>query len=243
MTWNIILSTGRSDLLAVEGLPWPVALRPHPTARTLRLRLDERGARLLLSYPRRMARRTALEWARRQGEWASGQIARIGQAVPFVDGAVVPIRGAATTLRWLDGAPRTATHGDGVLAMGGPRESFGARVGRLLKSMARDELSQQTAQTAARAGVSVLSVTVGDATSRWGSCSESGAIRYNWRLILAPPHVLEWVVAHEVAHRTHMNHGREFRELEARLYGRDVAAARAELRRLGPDLKRIGLPA
>ena len=67
--------------------------------------------------------------------------------------------------------------------------------------------------------------------SRWGSCSASGAIRYNWRLILAPPHLLRWVVAHEVAHRRHMNHGPAFQALEAELYGGDVAAARAELRR------------
>jgi predicted metal-dependent hydrolase len=86
----------------------------------------------------------------------------------------------------------------------------------------------------------VRSVAIGDASSRWGSCSSSGAIRYSWRLILAPPHLLDWVVAHEVAHRVHMDHSAAFRALEARLYGGDVRAARAELRALGPRLKRIG---
>ena len=84
------------------------------------------------------------------------------------------------------------------------------------------------------------SVAIGDAATRWGSCSASGAIRYNWRLILAPPHLLRWVVAHEVAHRRHMDHGAGFKALEAELYGGDVAAARAELRALGPRLKRVG---
>jgi predicted metal-dependent hydrolase len=88
--------------------------------------------------------------------------------------------------------------------------------------------------------VTIRSVAIGDASSRWGSCSASGAIRYSWRLILAPPHLLDWVVAHEVAHRRHMDHGAAFRQLEASLYTGDVGAARRELRALGPRLKRIG---
>ena len=88
----------------------------------------------------------------------------------------------------------------------------------------------------------IRSVSVGDARSRWGSCSASGAIRYNWRIILAPPHLLRWLVAHEVAHRVHLNHGPAFKALEAGLYGGDVAAARAELRALGLRLKRVGRP-
>ena len=108
--------------------------------------------------------------------------------------------------------------------------------------MARRSARPQSAEPAAgaRAGVTVRSVAVGDASSRWGSCSASGSIRYNWRLLLAPPHLLDWVVAHEVAHRVHMNHGAEFRALEAMLFDGEVAAARAELRALGPRLKRIG---
>ena len=106
--------------------------------------------------------------------------------------------------------------------------------------MARGRLSDATADAARRAGVSVRSVSVGDAGSRWGSCSASGALRYSWRIILAPPHLLSWLVAHEVAHRRHMNHGPEFRALETELYGANVTMARAELRALGPRLKRIG---
>jgi predicted metal-dependent hydrolase len=62
----------------------------------------------------------------------------------------------------------------------------------------------------------------------------------SWRLILAPPDVRRYVVAHEVAHLRHLNHGAEFKALEARLFGAGVAAAKAELRRLGPRLRRLG---
>ena len=93
---------------------------------------------------------------------------------------------------------------------------------------------------AARAGVIVRAVSVGDADSRWGSCSASGAIRYSWRLILAPPDARRFVVAHEVAHRLHMDHGPMFKAAEAALFGGDVAAARASLRRVAPVIRRVG---
>jgi predicted metal-dependent hydrolase len=145
-------------------------------------------------------------------------------------------------LEWHDSLPRTPRLTDTVLCCGGPSSSFPARIERFLRSLARETLGAETTAAAATAGVSVRSVAVGDASSRWGSCSASGSIRYSWRLILAPPHLLRWVVAHEVAHRRHMNHGPLFRALEAELFGGDVGAARSELRALGPRLKRVGRP-
>lgn len=240
-SWSIIWLTGISDIVSVSGLPWPVALRPHARARAVRLRLNERAGQLVLSFPRRMSRKAALDWAGRQSNWAMGQINRMAPAIPFHPGQKVPVRGVLVELTWEVGGPRAPVLRDGKLVAGGPVESFPGRIERHLKTMARQELSERTAMVAAAASVTIRSVSVGDATSRWGSCSASGAIRYNWRLILAPPHLLHWVVAHEVAHRRHMNHGPDFRRLEANLFGGDVAAARAELRSLGPGLKRVGL--
>ena len=135
---------------------------------------------------------------------------------------------------------RLATLDDDVLRCGGPIEGFARRIETFLRAAARDTLSLETAEYAAIAGVTVSGVSLGDADTRWGSCSAAGRIRYNWRLILAPPAVRRWVVAHEVAHRRHMNHGAAFKALEAELFDGDVAAARSLLRRLGPRLKRIG---
>jgi len=81
---------------------------------------------------------------------------------------------------------------------------------------------------------------VGDAGTRWGSCSSEGRIRLSWRLILAPPEVRRYVAAHEVAHLVHLNHGPEFKALEARLFGPGLAQAKAGLRRIGPRLRRVG---
>ena len=237
---SIILSTGRSDPIAVAGLAWPVDLRHHPRARTLRLRLDEARGMLRLTCPPRVSRRAALDWACRQSPWVDQQLAGLAAPEPFVPGATILVQGQAVRLVWSETLPRAVRREGAELRCGGPVSSYAVRIERYLRTEARRQLSDITAVTASRAGVTVRSVSVGDASSRWGSCSASGAIRYNWRLFLAPPHLLIWVVAHEVAHRRHMDHGPKFKALEASLYEGDVAAARAQLRALGPRLKRIG---
>jgi len=241
-TWNGILSTGRSEPLSLPGLAWPVELRPHPRARSLRLRLDEARGLLTLTCPRRVGRKAALDWAQGQAAWVEAQLATIQPGEPFLPGGAVPLEGRNVLLHWDPALPRTPVLAGEAIQCGGPEPGFAGRIERFLRAEARRKLSLETADAATRAGVTVRAVAVGDASSRWGSCSSSGAIRFNWRLILAPPHLLRWVVAHEVAHRLHMNHGPAFRALEAELYGGDVLAARAELRLLGPRLKRVGRP-
>ena len=101
-------------------------------------------------------------------------------------------------------------------------------------------MSRDIAEYAAAAGAKPRSVTIGDAATRWGSCSSQGRIRMSWRLIMAPPEVRRYVAAHEVAHLVHLNHGPEFKALEAHLFGPGVSEANATLRRVGPRLRRIG---
>ena len=208
----------------------------------MRLRVDEARGLLTLTCPKRVSRRAALDWAKLQSDWVEAQLARILPAEPFVPGATIPVEGREVRLIWDAAHPRPARLADGVLICGGPELSVAGRVERFLRAHATMRLSERTEVVAARAGVTIRSVAVGDASSRWGSCSASGSIRYNWRLILAPPHLLDWVVAHEVAHRRHMDHGPAFKALERELFGGNVASARAELRALGPRLKRIGRP-
>ena len=239
--WSGTLSTGRSEALIHDPrLPLPIAIRVHPRARRLKLRLDERRELLLLTVPPRGSRRSAMDWAASQAAWVQAQLSRREDRIALEPGAIIPFRGAETRLDWVPDSGRAPLLAAGTLSAGGPRESFAPRIERWLRARARDLLSAETADCARRAGVTVRSVSIGDAGTRWGSCSSSGSIRYNWRLVLAPPEVLRWVVAHEVAHRVHMNHGPGFKALEAELFEGDAEAARLLLRRIGPGLKRIG---
>ncbi len=101
-------------------------------------------------------------------------------------------------------------------------------------------MSRDIAEFGAAAGATPASVTIGDAATRWGSCSANGRIRMSWRLILAPREVRRYVAAHEVAHLVHLNHGPKFKALEAQLFGPGIAQAKSALRRIGPRLRRIG---
>ena len=126
------------------------------------------------------------------------------------------------------------------LRVGGPLEQMPARVLRFLKRHALETLARETRALAAAHNISLGKIGVGNPKSRWGSCASSGDIRYSWRLILAPSHVRRATVAHEVAHRVHMNHSREFHALVADLFGADPAPARRWLRANGTALHWFG---
>jgi len=239
--WNIIVSTARSDgNFDHPGLPLPIAIRHVRGARSLRLRYDSARNLLKLTCPPRTSRSAALRWAGEQRAWVDAQLAAEPPAEPFLPGEHIPFEGRDILLAWSQQASRRAMLDGDVLCCGGPAEGFARRIESFLRTAARDTLSLETAEYAAIAGVTISGVSIGDADTRWGSCSATGRIRYNWRLILAPPEVRRWVVAHEIAHRRHMNHGPAFKALETELFDGDVAAARSLLRRLGPRLKRVG---
>jgi len=233
-------SNARSEAALLAELPAPIEIRPVRGARRLRLRYDEVRGILKLTCPMRTSRRSALSWVLDQRDWIDAQIARARPAERFEPGAVIPIAGHETKLVWAEGEPRTPKLGLDELRCGGPRAGFERRIETFLKRLALDAMSREAAEFAASAGVAVKGVSVGDAGSRWGSCSSDGRIRLSWRLILAPPEVRRHVVSHEVAHLVHLNHGPEFKALEARLFGPGLSEAKAALRRVGPRLRRLG---
>ena len=233
-------STGRSEAALEAALPLPIEIRPLRSARRLRLRFDEAAGVLRLTCPSRTSRRAALAWALDQRDWIDAQLARIEPAEPFVPGALIPLQGQEVRIAWREDWSRAAALIDGQLRCGGPEAAVARRVEHFIKARARDVMSRDIAEFAAAAGATPRSVSVGDAATRWGSCSSEGRIRLSWRLILAPPEVRRYVAAHEVAHLVHLNHGPEFKGLEARLFGTGVAEAKATLRRIGPRLRRIG---
>lgn len=237
---NIISSIARSEAALEQRFPAPIEVRPLRSAKRLRLRFDEASGTLRLTCPLRMSRRAALSWALDQRPWIDAQIAKAGAAEPFVPGASIPVEGMERRIVWAKDAPRTPALAEFELRCGGPEAAVARRIETFLKRLALTTMSAEVAEYAAAAGVSARSVSVGDAASRWGSCSSAGAIRLSWRLILAPAEVRRYVVAHEVAHLVHLHHGPEFKALEARLFGSGVAQAKAALRRIGPRLRRLG---
>ena len=233
-------SSARSEASLEAALPLPIEIRPMRNARRLRLRFDEASGTLKLTCPWRTSRRSALAWALDQREWIDAQLAKREPGEPFEPGATIPLEGQDVRLVWDPAAPRTPSLADGELRCGGPREGFARRIELFIKRRALDVMSREVSDYAAAAGVAAKGVSVGDAGTRWGSCSSQGRIRLSWRLILAPPAVRRYVVAHEVAHLVHLDHSARFKALEAKLYGSGLGEAKALLRRAGPRLRRLG---
>jgi predicted metal-dependent hydrolase len=210
----------------------------HAAARTMRLRVDPRDGAVRLTLPRRASLRRAYAWVEEQRPWVEAQLARTADGVRLAPGLVIEVGGEALTLT--SGGLRLVRRSGGELRVGGDPALFEARVLRWLRREALRVLEAETRALAVRAGVTVGRVSVGDPRSRWGSCSAKGDIRFSWRLILAPPFVLRSTVAHEVAHRVHMNHGPAFKALERELLGESPAPARSWLRANGAALYRYG---
>jgi predicted metal-dependent hydrolase len=206
----------------------------------MRLRVDARTGAVVLTFPRRVSQRKALQWAEGQRAWIEAALADVPAAVPLVPGGDLPLYGLPHRIEWSARASRIVKVEAGRILVGGPLESLEARLLRWLKQHGRSLLDVETREFAAKAGVTVSKIGIGDPKSRWGSCSSSGAIRYSWRLILMPDWVRRATVAHEVAHRVHMNHGPQFHALVEQLFGSDPKPARQWLRREGAAVHRIG---
>ena len=212
----------------------------HPTARRIRLVVDPASGTVRLVLPRHAAMKPALAWAQGKADWIAAQRAALPQAVPFVPGAVLSVADETLTIGWTAGSRRRVERIGDTLSLSGPIETLPRRVEAWLRARALETLAAETAHYAAKAGVTVSKVAIGDARGRWGSCAGDGTIRYSWRLILAPAWVRRATVAHEVAHRVHMDHSPAFHAVVARLYEGDATAARAWLRAHGAALHWVG---
>lgn len=238
---STILSNASSELVfRGGGHEQPLVVRRLARARSMRLSVDPRDGTVRLSLPKRAALKPALEWVQGKRVWIEQALADVPAPRPVRDGAVIPFQGDDLTIFWQPGGSRTIKREAGRLLLGGAEESIEPRVLRWLKREALALLEAETRDCAIRAGVVVGRVGIGDPKARWGSCSASGDIRYSWRLILAPPEVLKATVAHEVAHRLHMDHSPRFHAAVAALLGREPKVERRWLREHGAALYCFG---
>lgn len=217
----------------------PIIVRRHAQAKGYKLRYDAARCELRLTMPARGRLRAALDWAESQQGWILAQLDTAPALVRLVPGAIVPVEGTEREIVWEHACLRKPRLEYARIVLGGPEETVAPRVIRWLKALALERLRAETYDMAEGAGLTVASVAVGDPRGRWGSCASSGAIRYSWRLILAPPDVRRATVAHEVAHRLHMDHSPAFHAAHRDLLGEDPASARQWLREHGLALHRF----
>lgn len=220
------------------GRMLPVVLRRLAHARRMTLRLAPDGSEVRVSLPRWGRSAEALAFVRTRRAWLEAQLARVPDAHALRAGDAFPLNGEPLLLRHDPLAPRRPAVEGAALVVGGPAESLVPRVQRWLEAEARRILADDLSDYCVRAEVPVPKLALSRAQRRWGSCAKSGAIRLNWRLVLAPSFVRRSVVAHEVAHLLHFDHSPAFHTALAALYEGDIRAADRWLKREGRGLYR-----
>ncbi len=220
--------------------PITVVVRRSSRARKISLRVSQLDGKVTLTIPMKTNEKEALSFAAEKEAWLRRHLGARPDQVQITHGAVIPFRGQEVLI--VPGAGRGVTLHDGEqgaeLHVGGANERAGARVLGFMKQSARDTLCARSDFYAARLGREYSRLTIRDTRSRWGSCSSQKALMYSWRLIMAPPEVLDYVAAHEVAHLAQMNHSAAFWDQVHRIHG-PYDAPRNWLRQNGGHLHRF----
>jgi len=201
--------------LAQLGLAKDVArslvMKPMGRAKNLSIRIDAATRQAVIILPPRMSRAAALRFAKKHEGWISGQLAALPPRVSFVPGAVVPFLGDPHLLVHQADQPRLPTKREGqTIVTGGDVDAFAGRIDRFLRAEARSAIRPLVDDYAAKLGKQPGRLSIKDTKSRWGSCTPGRDLSFSWRLILAPPQVLRYVVAHEAAHMVELNHSARF---------------------------------
>ena len=222
---------------------YEVTVRRHPRARRYTLRVCERNGSVTMTIPPRGSLRHAHQFAARNADWIATRVKRLPARVPFADGTEVPLRGAMHRIAHRPRARGTVwiEHGESgpLICATGNAQHVARRVRDFLKREAKRDLQEATRRHAATLGVTIQKIGIRDTQSRWGSCSSDGALSYSWRLVLAPPFVLDYLAAHEVAHCRELNHSARFWRLVDQLTP-ERRRAEAWLRSHGNSLHRYG---
>jgi predicted metal-dependent hydrolase len=202
-------------VIACANEAYEILVQRHPRARRYTLRVREARRDIVLTIPPRGSLREARAFAERNANWIAAKLKRIPEPVPFADGAMVPLRGIYHRIEHRPKArgtvwPELSADGVSLLCVAGQPAHLARRVHDYLKREAKQDLLEATRRHARKLGVEIERVGLRDSTSRWGSCSWDGALNYSWRLILAPSFVLDYLAAHEVAHRRELNHSARF---------------------------------
>jgi predicted metal-dependent hydrolase len=229
-------------LIAAAGRRISVAIKRNPRARRLILRVDEALGLPVLTLPSRTTLSQGERFLREHITWLEARLRLLSPPSPFADGATFPLRGLPCRVRARGGRGLISLtrRGEGyLLTVPGEPEFLARRVTDFLRREARRDLTAAVARHERAIGRKAARIRIADPKSRWGSCSSQRVLTFSWRLVLAPPRVLDYLAAHETAHLRVMNHGPRFWALVDEL-DPDNAIARAWLNKAGIGLSAVG---
>lgn len=231
----------RFSVIGTSGNPFDVRFRVNPRAKRLILRIDPKLGEAVITAPRQRDFKAAQRFATERVDWIETHTSAFSTELALIPGADIPFRGVEHRLtRSADrGKTRAQTEPEPVIDSPGAEETYSDRLIRFFRMEARHALSEAVDKHAERLAAQPQRITIRDTVSRWGSCSAKGHLNFSWRLILAPPEVLDYVAAHEVAHLIEMNHSKAFWALVEASFG-PHQQARNWLKTNGRRLQSVG---
>jgi predicted metal-dependent hydrolase len=240
------LASSRLKDPRLENLDAAVEVRRHPGARRLTLRVSRTRRAVIVTLPVQCDLDEAGYFLHRNIDWVRERLDSLPDPVPFKDSAVMPLRGKPHRIvftgrgskKWSISV-RNSNNVYSEIRVGGAVNHAPRRLKDWLCQAARSDLQERVDWHTKRLGIRAKKIAVRDQSSRWGSCSTTGVLSFSWRLIMAPPRILDYVAAHEVAHLLEMNHGPKFWAIVARAVP-DLDEAKRWLQVYGMDLHRYG---
>jgi predicted metal-dependent hydrolase len=227
----------------VAGRSLPLRIVENDRATRLTLRIAAGGTGLRITVPPGVSQREVDRFLERHRGWLEQRLAKLPDQPQVRPGIKVPVRGVPHVIIHEPGkrgmAETAVTEAGPVLIVHGDRRYLSRRVADFLKREAKREIDTLVAKHTAAVGRRAKAVRFKDTTSRWGSCTSDGSLSFSWRIAMAPGPVIDYLVAHEVAHLIEMNHGPKFWKLCRELCPR-TDEAKAWLKKNGPALQAIG---
>lgn len=237
--------TERWTLLEIDGRHVDVRVVENPRTSRLTLRLvpaAKTQESLKVTVPPGTPEAEVDRFLHRNRNWAAARLSRLPDVVHLNDGVTIPLRGEPHRIMHSGlgrGVVSIGMEEDGkVIRVFGDTKFTSRKVADFLKRQAKQDLTKAVKRYSDALGVKAKSITLRDTTSRWGSCSSSGALNFSWRIILAPPEVLNYLAAHEVAHLREMNHSDRFWALVEEICP-DMEIHKAWLRNHGTKLHAV----
>ena len=226
-------------VIKIEGRNIPVRIRKNTRARRMILRIDNNINGAVVTLPSWTSEREALLMVQEKSDWVLTKLDNMPTKISFESGVQIPFLGKYHIVYHDPNQKEVVKKGENEIRLGGREEHLSRRLGDWLRKEAKIIIQPKAIEMAKKLNGKIGRISIRDTKSRWGSCAASGNLSFCWRLILTPEWVLNYVIAHEVSHLRHMNHGSEFWQTVADFNVR-VDAARVWLSKNAEQLHRYG---
>ena len=229
-----------AEIILPSGRPATIKIRRSSRAQRIVLRILPATAQAELVLPRHISKQEGVIFLHQKAKWLDERLMKYPKPIPFKDGEIIPYLGDSLTILHLNSSRRDIYREGDKLIVAGPRASLSKAILDWYRREGGTEITMRVKKKSEMLGKSYGRLTIRDTKSRWGSCSSKGNLNFSWRVVMAPPYVLDYLVAHEVAHLVEMNHSMRFWRIVESLSD-DLRKGRRWLRQNGHELHRYGV--